>query len=134
MKKRRRPGRFRVWFRAYGFATISYSLFGVAGVLAFFVPSPSLKGQGGVVVLYVWAIVCLLGSVAALVGLLYQIGVAKLLGAALCAAASLIWCTALVLQTVNSGNVAALSAACLIGALAGLLAQRWADVSRPPDE
>lgn len=134
MKKRRRPGRFRRRFRTYGFAVISYSLFGVAGILAFFVPSPSLKGQGGPAVLYLWGGVCLVGSVAALVGQLWQVGVAKLLGAAFCSAASLIWCVALVLQTVKSGNIAALSAACLVGALTGLLAQRWSDVSHPPDE
>jgi hypothetical protein len=85
-------------------------------------------------VLYVWAVVCLLGSVFAMVGLVHENRVARLLGFSFCAAASLVWFAALVLQTVKTGNLAALTAACLVGALTGLLAQRWTDVSRPPEE
>lgn len=129
-----RTGKAWRWFRTYGFATIAYALFGVAGVLAFFVPSPSLKGQGGLYVLYGWGTICLLGSIFALLGVFRQTKVMKLLGAALTAAASLVWFAALVLQTVSTGNLAALTAACLVGSLAGLLAQRWADTSHPPEE
>lgn len=122
------------WFRHNGFAITSYILFGVAGVLAFFVPSPSLQGQGGLLVLYGWGGACILGSCFGLCGVFRGIAVASLLGFSFCSVVSLVWFAALVLQTVKTGNVAALTAACLVGALTGQLAQRWSDVSRPPEE
>lgn len=134
MHRASRRQQIRKLFKTYGFACIGYALFVSAGLLAFRDPSPVMRDQAGRLVLFSWGAVCFVGGVLSLVGLLRKRRVLRLLGAALCTAASLVWCVALILHAIATHSSIPLTAACMAGALAALLAQRWADVSRPPYE
>ena len=110
----------------------AYLLLATLGALALFViPSSSLERQGGMVIVTIWAVMCLIGGVVGVTGVITRRLSVELVGNGLAGVASLVWTVALSLQTAQSGNIAALPAICVGGILTLFLIQRQIDAWRP---
>lgn len=104
---------------------ISYALLGSCGVLVFVaLPSSPLVKQGGYLVVYIWGVFCLVCGATCIAGLLFRWRALEVVGIALGISAVVTWVAALVLQAVKTDNALPLTAACMVAALAGLLAHR----------
>jgi hypothetical protein len=125
------------WFRRDGdliLLACCYSLFALAGALALFAfPSPSLLSQGGRVIVDVWALFCLVGGIAGVVGLVLPRPQVEAGGVIFLSSASLTWTVSLILQAVSAGTVIPLTAAAIAGALTAKLAHRVLVVVRRRD-
>lgn len=110
-------------------ALLAYVALASAGVLSFFVASPSLVQRGGYVIVITWGVFCILGGLLGVVGLLTGIVLIRLLGAALSATAGTVWFVALALQATSERATTGI-AACLALVMTMLFAQRWVDAYR----
>lgn len=121
--------------RTHGLLAFAYILFGMCGLLIFVVtaPSTSLARQGGLVIVIIWGVLCLLGGLLGVVGLLTRRMLVELIGASMAGVAWFTWAAALVLQAISTGSAAPLTAACLALGVTVLIAQRWVDARRPQE-
>ncbi|NUT90850.1 MAG: hypothetical protein HOY78_02355 [Saccharothrix sp.] len=109
---------------------VAYVCFAGAGAFAFFSPSVALAQQGGAVIVYAYAILCVLGAVLGLAGIALRRTVAELMGVVGVITASLTWTSAVIFQAFATDNPSFGVAACMGCALAGLVLQRWLDARR----
>lgn len=119
------------WFRRWvpvACATGAYLALLGAGVLTFFVASPTLVQRGGYLIVIAWGVFCILGGVLGVAGLLTGTVLIRLMGAALSATAGMVWFVALALQATE--KLTAGIAACLALVMTLLFAQRWVDAYR----
>jgi hypothetical protein len=121
--------------RTYGLLAFAYVLFGTCGLLIFVVaaPSTSLARQGGLIITIIWGLLCLIGGLLGVIGLLARRMLVELIGASMMGVAWFTWSAALVLQAVSTRSAVPLTAACLALGVTALIAQRWADARRPQD-
>jgi hypothetical protein len=117
------------------FAVAAYLLLGLAGISALQTPSISLEQQGGIIIIFAWSSCCIFGMLLGLCGFIFRKVALEIIGIGLLTAASLTWATAVILQAMSGTNSVArtVTAICLALTVAALLAQRWLDVSRPPN-
>lgn len=112
--------------RRWGLA-IAYMGFALGGVALFAFPSPSLSEHGGVVLVFICAVLCVLAAVLGIVGMVFDWPVCELVGCSLGASTSLAFATALIIQAVVSRSPAPLTALAFTLVVVGLVGQRWMD-------
>lgn len=112
--------------------TMAYAFFATAGVFAFFSPSAALAQQGGAVIVFAYAALCLIGAISGLVGIAIRHTYTELVGVVAVITASLTWTLSVIFQAFATDNPSFGTAACMGCALAGLVLQRWLDASRSP--
>lgn len=124
-----RPGRFRQVIHNIA-ATAAYAFFIGAGVFAFFSPSVALAEQGGRIIVYAYAILCVAGALLGLFGMAVRHPLPELAGVVGVVTASLTWTFSVVFQAFKTDNPSFGVAACMGCALAAFVLQHWLDDSR----
>lgn len=92
-------------------------------------PSRSLEQQGGPLITIVWGVLCLVCGLAGCAGLLARRPLLEVVASFMGITASLTWAAALVLQAVHTRSALPLTAACMVGALTAMFAERWAELA-----
>lgn len=106
---------------------VAYLGFMAAGVVLLMSPSPSLRVHGGVVLVVVCALQCILGSLIGFYGSFFRKPVYELVAFALGFSASCTFAVALVIQAIQTKSAAPLTAASFMLVVIGLTAQQWTD-------